>query len=248
MVRYEVRLVICLCVMVLLGIGRSQMVGSRPRPRTSDVKYITCATCQAAAHRLHQYIQMHQKNLRENDLLTLLESFCDPFQPQGEWIPYYEMEYDRENHRLALKEHDFPGVCNEDCATIAKACTEAIEDSIYEMAEFCITHREEPVDMIKYLMCEGLNKVCHENLPKPPEDWKGAGFHAQSDEGIQMDKLRRMTGQNVQVLGSDDFPSMMNEMKDIEDVDEGTDDLIGGTNVNAEEKPGAGDEIVHDSL
>mmetsp|Transcript_1473 Transcript_1473/g.4463 ORF Transcript_1473/g.4463 Transcript_1473/m.4463 type:complete len:270 (+) Transcript_1473:171-980(+) len=269
MARSAAKLAVCVWVAVLFGAARGQMIGSRPRPRMSDVKYLTCATCRAAGYRLHQYMQMQQQKLRENDLLTLLESFCDPYQPQGEWIPYYEIEFDRENHRLALKEHEFPGVCNQDCVTISKACSAAIEDSIYEMAEYCITHREDPMEMIQYMMCEGFNKVCHEGMPSPPEDWKGSGFQPQSDEGVQMDNLRRMAGQNVQVLGSDDFPAMMDQIQDMENVDEGTDERTGGVGPEIAEqddgKPGeeesaggqaapesakaaVGDEIVHDTL
>lgn len=253
---------------------------SKARPVNADVKYIQCATCRVAAYRIHQYMTANPK-ASEAELLELLELICDPYRPQGEWIPLYEI-IRHEDGQLALKEHEYPGRCKSHCATISKACSNSIEDGIYEMAEYFITHRQSSLENIRYILCNVLNEVCTKEPMKAPDEWTGeGGFEYASEEDVQMDNLRRMAGGNVQVrssqemslplslpsnlphphpqipnkphnpshhpmfsslisqmsyslfglsftfqvLGSDELPLMMDSIKDMEDVDMGTDEV-----------------------
>ncbi|KAJ8905064.1 hypothetical protein NDN08_001575 [Rhodosorus marinus] len=222
-----------------------QVVWAKPRPVDSDVKYLKCDVCLAAAIRLHEYGSSRGTKLSESELLDMLESFCDPFLPTGGWIPFMEILHNKEDKRLELKTHDKPGKCERDCATMSKACTDAIDDVVYDMAEFYVSHKDADVEAIGKKMCYEIGTTCKESVPAVPDDWKGTGYTPASEEDVEMDKLRRMSKGNVQVIGPDEIPKMMEEIDDMENVDEGASSTEQQDGAATEEQ---GEEDEHDTL
>ena len=71
--------------------------------------------------------------VKELDLLELIEKIANPLKHQGEWISYLDIV--ESGDKLVLKEMKEEGKCGSECKTIQKAAESILESADTDIAE-----------------------------------------------------------------------------------------------------------------
>ena len=71
--------------------------------------------------------------VKEFDLLEIIEKLANPLKPEGEWISHLDIV--EKGDKLILKEMPEEGKCGTECKTIQKAAESILESADTDMAE-----------------------------------------------------------------------------------------------------------------
>ncbi|GMH42954.1 hypothetical protein BSKO_10876 [Bryopsis sp. KO-2023] len=210
---------LCCCVAAQpksFGQGREEKAPAKK----SDIKYIRCAVCQnliREASRLTKRLRddvKPGKQVREITIMEATEKLCDPEEEAGTWIAKTDLvESDTE-----LKLVDMPqiGDCQVECRTIARVCSDLLEDFDMDLAEALFKGFKRAELTSKF--CYNVSDACKVPTPKLPKNRpRGEEFKVLSEKDIEMkNMLKKMkdSGMGGQVF---DRESMMEKMGELED-------------------------------
>ncbi|GAX82084.1 hypothetical protein CEUSTIGMA_g9512.t1 [Chlamydomonas eustigma] len=161
----------------------------------TDLKYIICGTCEGIAKQAVLSVKRNKseetpiKKYRESDVLDMLEEICDPDTAAGEWITNIDLQ--ETGDRLQLVEMPQSGKCRRECRTIARACSDIMEDAdITELSEG-LWHGFSRGDTSK-LLCKELTSSCKRKIPPLPKDRPvGEEFQPLTEDELSMRQTMR---------------------------------------------------------
>lgn len=130
------------------------------------------------------------------DLITHVESMCDPDTDAGEWINRIDLR--EKGPWLLLMDMKQIGECGVECRTVAKACEEVMGDRDTDLAEHIVATSPSFSDLSAWL-CSGKDGVCEYDVPEMPKDRPtGPAFKALTAEELQLrDTTRTMKQQGL---------------------------------------------------
>jgi hypothetical protein len=127
----------------------------KPRPFSTDVRYLQCPVCMVAATNLVEVAARKRAEggrMGDEALIELVEKACDPYADQGEWIAKHD--YVRATDKtLSLVAHDSHGKCNRECETIRQACEAVVGEYDTDVAD--ALYRKSSAAELAELMCTG---------------------------------------------------------------------------------------------
>lgn len=140
---------------------------------TSDVKYIRCATCEAAVNAAHKgFSAMREKSKKpasEEQAQQLIERICKPEEDEGAWlraIDLVEQESIEGDRRLALVAMDTDGPCGQECQTVALACEAVLDGVENELGEALYAGGTGGAEALRKSACREWGTACRKGPPK----------------------------------------------------------------------------------
>eukprot|EP00210_Caulerpa_lentillifera_P006643 g6346.t1 len=208
-----------------MGIGQG---GQKKAPiMKSDLPYIACQTCKELIH--YAYEGVHElrqeskpgKPVRESDIYGLLEKVCDPETEEGEWIGTFDLV--ESGSELKLVEQETIGFCESECRTIARACSDLIEEFDYSLSEALYANDVHEAKLIQRF-CFKVSDVCAKPTPPLPENRpEGPPFIPMTEDDYKMKKMMeqmKAMGLGGQVFDQDSAREFIAERYGNEDGDD----------------------------
>ena len=101
-----------------------------------DVRYIRCAACQHLLIALHAHAATarasagaESRSLGEEDFAGMIDEACRPSTAAGKWLRTMDMvEVDTDGGSIELHPQPEDGPCGVECATVAMACRNVMEE------------------------------------------------------------------------------------------------------------------------
>ena len=101
-----------------------------------DVRYIRCAACQHLLIALHAHAATarasagaESRTLGEEDFAGMIDEACRPSTAAGKWLRTMDMvEVDTDGGSIELHPQPEDGPCGVECATVAMACRNVMEE------------------------------------------------------------------------------------------------------------------------
>jgi hypothetical protein len=182
----------------LPGMGENIKDEVKPKAFGSDIKYLKCPVCKAAAASLVDTVKIQraadpQIRLGDEALIELVEKACNPHTDEGEWILSHD--YLRtEDKTLQLTRHDSYGKCNRECETIQQACEAVVGAYDTDIAD--ALYRQKSVEQLTALMCteDGLGAPCQGKQKMKKARKTDENFEPISKEDHETAKLMRSMG------------------------------------------------------
>mmetsp|Transcript_23894 Transcript_23894/g.28907 ORF Transcript_23894/g.28907 Transcript_23894/m.28907 type:complete len:352 (+) Transcript_23894:373-1428(+) len=174
------------------------------RARSADLPYIRCSVCQQVSRVLHKRAAAMIKKADNAKLSydtsaaihSLMENICDPYEPEGVWIPKTDLKENGTVLQLVL--NDQPQKCGVECYTVAKACEDYFSQKSLErdtlsigadmeavMPEYIKLLRTNDITrtQLTYMMCDKMSTACTDTIPKLKEGRKpGPEFSPMTEE------------------------------------------------------------------
>ncbi|MEW5302190.1 MAG: hypothetical protein WDW36_004995 [Sanguina aurantia] len=179
------------------GDGKKEAPPKAPY-RKADLKYIGCQVCEAivkqslASVRTARQEATPGKKLQEGDVLTTLETMCDPDTDAGDWITRYDIVEDRQNEALRLRDTGRMGKCGSECRTIAKSC-EAVTDAmdLTDLSAFLVVGKRQRTAINQWACYESSQACSKKPSPVPQKRKAGEAHIPLSDDEVRNQKMLR---------------------------------------------------------
>ncbi|KAM7255834.1 hypothetical protein ACFE04_011575 [Oxalis oulophora] len=178
----------------LIPISNCQKNSPQTVARKEDIPYIKCQVCETLASQLYNQVQKQKtqispKKITEYQIIEIAENVCNLKKEEADWI--LKIDIVEQGDKLELVEQDAEGMCNSECKTIERACSQIIEYSDTDVAEYIFSSKPDLQTLTNYL-CKSLSKACSTKPPPVPKNRiPGEPFMAKPAKEAEMEKMMR---------------------------------------------------------
>jgi hypothetical protein len=207
-----------------------------------DLDLIKCDVCEelatALANGVHNFANRKAPlKMEEFEVIEIMENVCKPTNETGYWIRKIDIAESiqkdpKTNTDKRFLSFTYPqGIskCNSECVTIAKSCTDLLDNEIDPDDLSVFLYKKRPTaDDLKSKLCKSWTNRCKVPKKSLPENYKRREIHYMvlSEKDLEMEQLvARMNtmGLKGSLKDREEMDKMMEEYSSLPDPYEGDD-------------------------
>lgn len=215
-----------------------------------DLDLIKCDVCEELATALSNAVENYGKQkaplkVAEFEVIEIMENICKPTNQTGHWMRKIDIietaqkdpKTNSDKRYLSFTHPGGVSKCNSECVTIAKSCSDLLENEIDADDLSVLLYKKHPTaDVLKNKLCKSWTNRCKAPKKAMPDDYKRKEiyFMVLQQKDLDMEELvARMSsmGMKGSLKDREEMDKMMEEYASLPDPYEGDEDFAGSVDL-----------------